>query len=112
MSKKETFQDIIDGEIPVLVDFFATWCGPCKTMSPILEAFSKQMGDRVRVIKIDVDKATATAALYKIQSVPTLILFQKGVILWRASGIVQKHFYLPDIRNLLNGIPFHNQNIG
>jgi thioredoxin 1 len=90
MSKKETFQDIIDGDTPVLVDFFATWCGPCKTMSPILEAFSKQMGDSVRVIKIDVDKATTTAAVYKIQSVPTLILFQKGVILWRFSGVVQK----------------------
>lgn len=90
MQNKETFQDIINGETPVLVDFFATWCGPCKTMSPILEAFSKQMGDRVRVIKIDVDKATATAATYKIQSVPTLILFQKGAILWRASGVVQK----------------------
>lgn len=90
MQKKETFQDIIDGDTPVLVDFFATWCGPCKTMSPILESFSKQMGDRVRVIKIDVDKATATAATYKIQSVPTLILFQKGAILWRASGVVQK----------------------
>jgi thioredoxin 1 len=90
MNQKETFQDIIDGDTPVLVDFFATWCGPCKTMSPILEAFSKQMGDRVRVIKIDVDKATTTAATYKIQSVPTLILFQKGEILWRASGVVQK----------------------
>jgi thioredoxin 1 len=90
MQNKETFQDIIDGDIPVLVDFFAIWCGPCKTMSPILEAFSKQMGDRVRVIKIDVDKATATAATYRIQSVPTLILFQKGTILWRGSGVVQK----------------------
>ena len=90
MQKKETFQDIINSDTPVLVDFFATWCGPCKTMSPILEAFSKQMGDRVRVIKIDVDKAATTAATYKIQSVPTLILFQKGAILWRASGVVQK----------------------
>jgi thioredoxin 1 len=90
MQNKETFKDIIDGNTPVLVDFFATWCGPCKTMSPILEAFSKQMGDRVRVLKIDVDKATTTAATYRIQSVPTLILFQKGEILWRASGVVQK----------------------
>jgi thioredoxin 1 len=90
MNKKETFQTIINGDTPVLVDFFATWCGPCKTMSPILEAFSKQMGDRVRVLKIDVDQAKATATRFKIQSVPTLILFQKGEILWRASGIVQK----------------------
>ena len=87
---KETFTDIINGDKPVLVDFFATWCGPCKTMSPILKDFSTQMGDRVRVIKIDVDKAPTTAETYKIQSVPTLILFKGGEILWRQSGVVQK----------------------
>jgi thioredoxin 1 len=107
MNKKETFQDIIDGDTPVLVDFFATWCGPCKTMSPILESFSKQMGDRVRVIKIDVDKATTTAATYKIQSVPTLILFQQGKLLWRASGIVQKQ-QLENIVNELTVKIFNN----
>jgi thioredoxin 1 len=89
--KKETFTDIINGDTPVLVDFFATWCGPCKTMSPILTDFAKQMGDRVRVIKIDVDKAPTTAETYKIQGVPTLILFKEGEILWRQSGIVQKN---------------------
>lgn len=87
---KETFADIIGGDTPVLVDFFATWCGPCKTMSPILKDFSTQMGDRVRVIKIDVDKAPTTAEAYKIQGVPTLILFKGGEILWRQSGVVQK----------------------
>ena len=87
---KETFADIIGGDTLVLVDFFATWCGPCKTMSPILKDFSTQMGDRVRVIKIDVDKATKTAEAYKIQGVPTLILFKGGEILWRQSGVVQK----------------------
>ena len=90
MSKKETFRDIINGDTPVLVDFFATWCGPCKTMSPILEDFAKQMGDRVRVLKIDVDKAQATAMQYKVQGVPTLILFQHGKTLWRQSGVVPK----------------------
>lgn len=88
---KETFTDIINGDALVLVDFFATWCGPCKTMAPILTDFAKQMGDRVRVIKIDVDKAPATAETYKIQGVPTLILFKGGEILWRQSGIVQKN---------------------
>ena len=88
---KETFADIINGDSLVLVDFFATWCGPCKTMAPILKDFSTQMGDRVRVIKIDVDKAPATAETYKIQSVPTLILFKAGEILWRQSGVVQKN---------------------
>ncbi|MBC7410232.1 MAG: thioredoxin [Arcicella sp.] len=87
---KETFTDIINGDKLVLVDFFATWCGPCKTMSPILKDFSTQMGDRVRVIKIDVDKAPTTAEAYKIQGVPTLILFKGGEILWRQSGVVQK----------------------
>ena len=89
--KKETFADIIGGDTLVLVDFFATWCGPCKTMSPILIDFAKQMGDRVRVIKIDVDKAPATAEIYKIQGVPTLILFKGGEILWRQSGVIQKN---------------------
>jgi thioredoxin 1 len=90
MEKKETFNDIINSETPVLVDFFAEWCGPCKMMSPILKDFATQMGDRVRVIKIDVDKNPAASQTYRIQGVPTLILFQKGQIVWRQSGVVQK----------------------
>jgi thioredoxin 1 len=96
----ETFSDIINGDTPVLVDFFATWCGPCKTMSPILKDFSFQMGDRVRVIKIDVDKAPSTAEIYKIQGVPTLIFFRNGEILWRQSGIVQKNQLVKIINDL------------
>ncbi|MEY4540835.1 MAG: thioredoxin [Bacteroidota bacterium] len=96
----ETFSDIINGDTPVLVDFFATWCGPCKTMSPILKDFASQMGDRVRVIKIDVDKAPTTAETYKIQGVPTLILFRKGEILWRQSGVVQKNQLVKIINDL------------
>jgi thioredoxin 1 len=98
--KTETFSDIINGETPVLVDFFATWCGPCKTMSPILKDFASQMGDRVRVIKIDVDKAPTTAETYKIQGVPTLILFRNGEILWRQSGVVQKNQLVKIINDL------------
>ena len=96
----ETFSDIISGDTPVLVDFFATWCGPCKTMSPILKDFASQMGDRVRVIKIDVDKAPTTAETYKIQGVPTLILFKKGEILWRQSGVIQKNQLVKIINDL------------
>ena len=75
----------------MLVDFFAEWCGPCKMMAPVLQDFSKEMGDKVRVIKVDVDKNQNAALAYQIQGVPTFILFQKGKILWRQSGMVTGH---------------------
>lgn len=86
---KETFNDIIQGDTPVLVDFFAEWCGPCKLMAPILKDFAGRMGNRVRVLKIDVDQSPVVASTYRIQGVPTLILFKKGQIIWRQSGVVQ-----------------------
>ena len=86
----ETFKDVISGDQLVLVDFFATWCQPCKMMHPILEQVKIVLGDRIRIIKVDVDKYGVTANQYGIQSVPTLMLFKHGEVLWRTSRVVQK----------------------
>ena len=80
--------DVLGSEIPVVVDFFATWCGPCKVLSPTVEALGKELAGQVRVLKIDVDKNEALATQLRIQSVPTLIIFKKGEIVWRSSGVM------------------------
>jgi thioredoxin 1 len=97
-----TFSELINGDKPVLVDFYATWCGPCKMMTPILETLKKSIGDGATIIKIDVDKNTQTAAAYQVQGVPTLILFKQGKVLWRQSGVVQSN-QLQQIINQYNG---------
>lgn len=86
----ETFYDVVAGNQLVLVDFFATWCQPCKMMRPILKQVKDVLGNRIRIIKIDVDTHSALASKYQIQSVPTLMLFHKGEVLWRTSGVMQK----------------------
>nr|WP_315203251.1 thioredoxin [uncultured Flavobacterium sp.] len=83
-----TFNDIIQSEKPVLVDFFATWCGPCQTLAPILKEVKDQLGDRISIIKIDVDKNQQIASQYQVRGVPTMILFQNGKQLWRQSGVL------------------------
>lgn len=81
------FNEIIRGDDPVLVDFYATWCGPCQTMMPIIDDVKKQFGERIRVLKIDVDKNQAASQQFKVRGVPTLILFKDGEIVWRGSGV-------------------------
>ncbi len=88
MSDTTNFHQLINQETPVLVDFSAEWCGPCKMMAPILKEVAQHFGDKVKVIKVDVDKNPLTASYYNIQGVPTLILFKSGMILWRQSGVV------------------------
>lgn len=82
----ESFNNLINGDKPILVDFFATWCGPCKMMHPVLEELSGKYGEIIRIVKIDIDKNQQLAAAYNVRSVPTLMIFDKGELKWRESG--------------------------
>ncbi len=86
---KGNFEKIINNETPVLIDFHAEWCGPCKTMKPILLNLKDKVGDSVRIIKIDIDKNQSIAQRYDVRSVPTLMLFKNGTSVWRQSGVLQ-----------------------
>lgn len=86
-----TFDEIINKDKPVLVDFFAEWCAPCKTQAPILKDLKKKMGDKVSIIKIDVDKNQNVSNRYQVLSIPTLILFKNGKATWRESGVFPAH---------------------
>jgi thioredoxin 1 len=86
-----TFQELINQDKPVLVDFFATWCGPCQMQMPILDELKDQVGEAASIIKVDVDKNPAAAAQFQVRGVPTLMLFKGGQVKWRQSGVVPAH---------------------
>lgn len=99
---KTSFKDIINSDIPVLVDFFADWCGPCKMLAPILKQVKEEMGEAVKIIKIDVDKNQALATQFQVRGVPTMILFKNGNQLWRQSGVLQKNDIVSIIKSHSN----------
>lgn len=98
----ESFKDIISGDQLVLVDFYATWCGPCKAMTPIISSIASEMKGKIRVLKIDIDKNQSVAAHYNVQAVPTFIIFRKGEIVWRKAGAMDKATLSQQINHLLN----------
>jgi len=97
----ETFQQIINGDKPVLIDFYATWCGPCKAMSPIVESIGKEMQGQIRVLKIDVDKNQALAAQHQIQAVPTFMIFKKGKVVWKKAGGADKMTMIQKVKEFI-----------
>lgn len=97
----ETFKDIINGDKPVLVDFHATWCGPCKMMGPIIEELGKELQGQTRILKIDIDKNQTVANQFQVQAVPTLIIFKNGQIIWRNAGAMDKMSLLQQIKKVI-----------
>lgn len=95
---KSSFSKILESHPTILIDFFATWCGPCKTLGPILEQVKDEMGDAVKIIKIDVDKNEPLAAQYQVRGVPTMILYKNGKQVWRQSGVVRKKDLIKTIK--------------
>ncbi len=98
---KGNFDKIINGEKPVLVDFHALWCGPCKMQDPVIRELAKEVKSKLRVIKIDIDKNQPLAQKYKVKGVPTLAIFKNGEIIWRESGVQTKHGLLKVIDELI-----------
>ena len=99
---KSSFKDIINSQTPVIIDFYADWCGPCKAFAPILSQLKKEMGDKARVLKIDVDKNQVLAQKLQVQSIPTVMIFQNGELKWRAMGVQTLHTLKQQLAQLQN----------
>lgn len=97
---KSSFSEIIKSDTPVLIDFYADWCGPCKTLAPILKEVKSELGEKVKIVKIDVDKNQSLAAKYQVRGVPTMMIFKDGKQLWRESGVLPKHVIIDKITSL------------
>lgn len=95
---KQSFTELIKGETPVLVDFYADWCAPCKMMPPILKELKKEMGDSINIIKIDTERNPDVAIRYQVRGIPTLILFRNGQILWQQAGVVR----MPELKQIID----------
>ena len=96
---KSKFNELLNSETPVLIDFFAEWCGPCKMLAPILKEVKDELGEGIKIIKIDVDKNQQLATKYQVRGVPTMLLFKKGKQVWRQSGVVQKNDIINSIKS-------------
>lgn len=98
----ETFNDIIQSDTPVLVDFYADWCGPCRAMNPVIREVAHSVQGKARVIKVDIDKSSEAASAYRVQAVPTFMIFKNGKIVWRHSGMIDKHSLLNQLKTANN----------
>lgn len=100
-SKTMTFEEVINSDKPVLLDFFATWCGPCQMMGPILQQVKEELGDDVKILKVDIDKYLDLAARYQVQSVPTFAIFKNSELLWKQSGAKPKEQLVDEIKKYI-----------
>jgi len=100
MSEKTSFKDLIQSDTPVLIDFYADWCGPCKAQTPVLEQLKSELGDQVRIVKIDVDRNQPLAGKRQVQSIPTIMIFQQGELKWRSMGVQS----LPQLKSQLQAL--------
>lgn len=98
---KKSFKDLIDSDKPVLIDFYADWCGPCRILTPVIEEIKQDMGDKVEVVKIDVDRNQQLAGALGIMSIPTVMIFQSGEAKWRAAGVQSKQTMVQQLENLM-----------